>query len=140
MRNLLLITMFSLVASSATAVSPVTKVTGIYSDLHYIADAGDVLGMEILIVLGGEQGYFAVLQCAEGLPSKPVVVAATVRGAEVEFAPHDEPNSHCPKARFIGTVTRAGLRGKFEGTNYPVSRPHDRDTFPASSTPIFPPV
>ncbi len=119
MQKLLLITMLSLASFSATAVPPTTKVTGIYSNLHYIAEAGDVLGAEILIVFGGEQGYFAILQCAEGSPSKPVVVAAIVHGMEVEFAPHEDPNSHCPKAKFNGTVTSVGLRGKFEGTDYP---------------------
>lgn len=112
------IVILTLVSFNTMAASPM-KVTGMYSDLHYIAEAGDILGMEVFIVFGGEQGYFAVLQCAEGSPSKPVMVAATVRGMEVELAPHDDPDSHCPKAKFNGIVTSDGLRGKFEGTEYP---------------------
>lgn len=98
--------------------APTAKVTGIYSDMHYISEAGDVLGTEIFILFG-DSGYYAVLQCAEGWPSKPVVIAATVRGNEVEFSAHDELDSHCPKAKFKGTVSSRGLNGKFEGTDYP---------------------
>jgi hypothetical protein len=118
MRHSCLIALLNLASLSAYAAAP-PKVTGIYSNLHYIAEGGDVIGTEIFIVNGGRLGYFAVLQCAEGAPSKPVVVAATVKGTQVEFASHADADSHCPKAKFTGAVTPNGLRGTFEGTDYP---------------------
>ena len=119
MRSLTALAFIASVSSVAAIAAPPAKVTGIYSDLHLIPEAGDVLGTEIFLVFGGEHGYYAVIQCAEGWPSKPVVVTAIVRGTEVELAAHDDKDSHCPKAKFKGTVSSAGLEGKFEGTNYP---------------------
>lgn len=116
--NLALASML-LFCATADAAKPL-KIVGTYTDLRYVEEAGDVVGTEIMIVFGGERGYFAVLECAEGTPSKPVVVAVTVRGAEVEFAPHSDEDSTCPKEKFVGTVTKDGLRGAFKGTsNYP---------------------
>jgi hypothetical protein len=57
-------------------------VAGVYSDLKYIREAGDLVGREIFIVFGGDFGYFAVIQCAEGWPGRPVLVAAKVEGSE----------------------------------------------------------
>lgn len=99
--------------------APTVKVTGIYSDLHYIEESGDLLGTEIFIVFGGGGGYYAYLQCAEGGPSKPVLVMATVRGNEVELAPHNDQDSHCPNTKFKGKISTQGLKGKFDGTDYP---------------------
>lgn len=116
------LTTFVLAACAISAqvhAATTTKITGVYSDLHYIEESGDLLGTEVFIVFGGSSGYYAYLQCAEGGPSKPVVVAATVHGNEVELAPHNEPNTHCPNSKFKGKVSRQGLEGKFEGTDYP---------------------
>jgi hypothetical protein len=90
-------------------------VPGIYSTLKAIPEAGDILGMEVFIVSGGDAGHFAFIQCAEGWPGRPVLVAAKVDGQRVELAAHTAADSHCPQARFTGTVTRAGLQGAFDG-------------------------
>ncbi len=95
-----------------------TKVTGLFSDMRYISEAGDVLGTEIFIVYSNS-GYYAVMQCAEGAPSKPVVVSASIKDNEVKLEPHNDLSSHCPMATFTGQITSSGLRGKFEGTDYP---------------------
>lgn len=94
------------------------KVTGIFSNLHYIEEAGDVLGVEISIIYS-TSGYFAFIQCAEGAPSKPVLVVAKVNGNHIQLASHDDPASHCPKASFSGKDTATGLQGTFDGTTYP---------------------
>jgi hypothetical protein len=94
------------------------KVTGLFSDMHYISEAGDVLGTEIFIIYS-TSGYYAVMQCAEGAPSKPVVVNAKIEGNKVTLEPHNDQSSHCPIAVFTGQVTSSGLRGNFEGTDYP---------------------
>jgi hypothetical protein len=99
--------------------APPAKVTGIFSNLHYVVEAGDVMGFEIFILYGGNSGYYAVVQCANGWPSKPAVVAATVRRNEVEFSLHSDVDSHCPEGIFKGRVTTQGLNGVFESTEYP---------------------
>jgi hypothetical protein len=49
-------------AAVVTAQSRV-QITGVYSDLRYNAQGGDLLGMEVFIV-AGPGGYFATVQCA----------------------------------------------------------------------------
>ncbi len=95
-----------------------TKVTGLFSDMHYISEAGDVIGTEVFIVYS-DSAYYAIMQCAEGAPSKPVIVSALINGTTVKFEPHNDPLSHCPVATFTGQITPNGLRGTFEGTDYP---------------------
>jgi hypothetical protein len=108
--------MFMVIVGAAVA-APQPRVTGVYSNLFYHPKGGDVLGMEVQII-ATSRGHFAVIQCAEGAPSKPVVVSVIVRGTEVELAPHDDAESHCPKSTFRGKVTAQGLRGKFDGVDY----------------------
>lgn len=108
-----------LVLGSSWAAPPQVKVTGTFSNLHYVPEAGDLVGAEISIVVGGPLRYFAILQCAEGGPSKPVVVPATSRGPSVELGAHNDSESHCPAATYRGTISASGLRGAFEGTQYP---------------------
>jgi len=107
-----------LLASSLAWSATKNKVTGLFTDMHYISEADDVLGTEIFIIYSNS-GYYAVMQCAEGAPSKPVVVSASIKGNEVKLEPHNDPSSHCPIATFTGQITPSGLRGKFEGTDYP---------------------
>lgn len=106
-------------ATTAAAAPPAAPkpppVPGLYSTLKSIPEAGDILGMEIFIVFGGDAGHFAFIQCAEGWPGRPVLVAARVDGQRVELAAHDDAASHCPRARFTGTVSRDGLQGAFDG-------------------------
>jgi len=84
--------------------------------------------MEIFVLYSAE-GHFALLQCSEGEPSKPVLLHAEIRGPllypdglkgyEIEIEPHSDPGSHCPKAKFRGVIRASGLKGRFEGTKYP---------------------
>jgi hypothetical protein len=46
------------------------RVTGLFSNMKYNAEAGDVLGMEVFIV-AGPGGWYATVQCAGGEPGKP---------------------------------------------------------------------
>ena len=47
------------------------RITGIYSDLRYHEEAGDLLGTEIFIVYAAG-GYTAFVQSAEGEPEEAV--------------------------------------------------------------------
>jgi hypothetical protein len=49
------------------------KVTGFFTDMHYIAQAGDVLGTEVWIVYARDR-FWASVQEAEGEPDPPVTV------------------------------------------------------------------
>lgn len=91
------------------------KVTGIYSDMQFIGNGGNVHGTEILIVRGDGDDYFAILQCANGAPGKPVVVTANVSAEDVELAASADKASHCPMALFKGHVSASGITGSFQG-------------------------
>jgi hypothetical protein len=50
------------------------RVTGFFSDMTWVEEAGDVVGMEVFIVYSshGMSGqHWAYVQIAEGLPSEP---------------------------------------------------------------------
>jgi hypothetical protein len=91
------------------------KVTGFYSDMRFVGNGGNVQGTEIFIVRGDRSDYFAVLQCANGAPGKPVVVMATVSAQDVELAASTDGASHCPMTLFKGHVTASGVSGSFVG-------------------------
>jgi hypothetical protein len=81
-------------------------VTGLFSDLRFVDEAGDLVGTEIFVVYSGE-GYFAMVQVAEGTAGKPWLVPAQVEGPEVRFS--------IPRCgEFIGLVSASRLKGRFE--------------------------
>jgi len=52
------------------------KITGMYSSLEFNQEGGDLLGMEVYLVYGGGEDYFALVQCAEGAPARPLLASA----------------------------------------------------------------
>ena len=84
------------------------KVTGLFSDMHYVEGAGDVIGTEILISFS-TNGYWVYVQMAEGVPGNPALVNATVTDDKIEFVLPESMGG-----RFTGHVTDKGLVGKFE--------------------------
>jgi len=59
------------------------RVTGLFSDMRRIAEAGDVVGMEVFIVYStdGIRGrHWAFVQIAEGVPAQPFLVEVSVVG------------------------------------------------------------
>jgi hypothetical protein len=107
---------------AAGAAEPKARPTGLFSDMTWVEEGGDVVGMEVLISYtpGGSEGqYWAYVQIAEGVPSPPVVVEATVKGDRVEFT--------LPKStglgKFVGRATNKALVGKFEGSITTVKLP-----------------
>jgi hypothetical protein len=90
----------------------VPSVTGIYSDLSYHAATGDLVGMEVFVV-AGPGGYYATVQCAGGEPAQPVVVPVRVHAAQLAFTL--APGQPECGTGFSGTVSTAGLRGRFVG-------------------------
>jgi hypothetical protein len=72
------------VAEPALAHEPHLRITGIYSNLHYNDEGGDLLGMELLII-PAKSGYVACVQVAEGGAPFVAVVPIAVSGAQVQF-------------------------------------------------------
>lgn len=94
----------------ASAEASQTRVTGIFSDMHFVQEAGDVVGMEVFIMYT-EKGYYAVVQFAEGTPLIPVIVPVNVDKSSVRFI---VPLATGASGKFLGVVTEEGLLGKFE--------------------------
>jgi hypothetical protein len=88
------------------------RVTGLVSNLHFVKEAGDIVGTEIFIMFSNE-GLFALVQCAEGSPSAPVLVPVMASGAEISFKVPADSKSHCSGGEFNGRVTRASLQGQW---------------------------
>ena len=64
------------------------RVTGLFSDMRRIADAGDLVGMEVFIVYStdGIRGrHWAFVQIAEGVPAQPFLVEVSVVGDQIQF-------------------------------------------------------
>jgi hypothetical protein len=103
-----------LLAATPSAENRGPRVTGIYSNMRYIDEAGDVLGTEVFIVYSSK-GYFAIVQVAEGVPSVPAVVPIKVEGSRVSLSlPLDMGGG-----QFRGQVTEGGLSGRFADDREP---------------------
>jgi hypothetical protein len=93
------------------------RVTGFFTNMQYIAEAGDMVGMEVWIVYA-RGGHWATVQLAEGAPDRPVVVPVEVSDRRISFAlpgpSGDSSNtSNTTPLKFVGEVTKAGLTGTF---------------------------
>lgn len=97
--------------SACAQTKPATKLTGIYSDMSYNDDSGDVLGDEVFIVFSN-RGYYAVFQGSEGEPYVPVVVPVKVEGNTISFT---LPASVDPRGQFHGKIAGGELTGTFSG-------------------------
>ncbi len=95
-----------LLAGCASPRSSSARISGIYSNLTYIEEAGDLVGMELAIVPSGN-GYTAFVQIAEGGEPYTALVSFVVRGSEVEFTLPSSPSY--PAAHFTGTWSESGL-------------------------------
>jgi hypothetical protein len=88
------------------------KYTGTFSSLEYNKEGGDLLGVEIKIVLTGK-GYQGVLQIAEGGPSELMMVAVSFDKDNVRF---EIPSSYTEYGGgvFEGKIDSKGIKGKFK--------------------------
>ena len=117
MRQIILIALLIFVASEAQA--DLLKVTGVYSNMRFGTE--DVSGVEVFLTYS-DKGYFAQIQCAEGAVSSPITVPVHVKNSFVEFSvpTNPVPNSYsCPSGKFNGEISTNGMKGQFEGTDWP---------------------
>lgn len=85
-----------------------TKITGIYSDLYYNHQGGDLLGTEVFIVGAGIHGLVAFVQNWQGGTTVPVVVPVLVNGNTVRFS---VPAPSMGEGEYEGRVSRSGFDG-----------------------------
>jgi hypothetical protein len=97
-------------SSSFAAEQQVNRVTGIYSNLAYNNESGDLSGMELLIVPSGhgpDAAYSVFVQISEGGAPYTAVVPLKLKGINIEFTlPAD---SEYPRQHFVGTLNGAQL-------------------------------
>jgi hypothetical protein len=108
MRQIAVVILLIGISSEATAQTSV-RITGTYSDMSYVEEAGDVVGKEIRIV-GTAGGYEAALQFAEGVPHGLIVVMVEASGNKITFS-IPEPSDYA--GRFTGTIQNGVLKGEF---------------------------
>jgi hypothetical protein len=94
-----------LASSGMVATEKRVTVTGIYSDMEYVEETGDLVGTEIFLLLSGE-GHFVLVQVAEGSPGVPLLLPARVDGQSLTF---ELPE--CGK--FTGQISAGKLVGSF---------------------------
>ena len=61
------------------------KITGIFSNLHYNEEGGDLLGEEIFISYGGDGSYYASVQCAQGGVRPPFLIKLEINTNKIAF-------------------------------------------------------
>ncbi len=103
-------TAFGVHASPRTETEP--RVTGTYSDMHYIQQSGDVLGTELKIVFTGSM-FQGALQIAQGPPGELIMVNVESKDL-IQFTMPDDCEY---PGNFSGTVSKGWLRGKFQYKN-----------------------
>jgi len=89
-------------------------VTGFFSDMYVSSKTGDIGGATIFIsYAGGETGiqYYAFVQTAEGVPSKPTLAPVTVDGDSITINFTD--GSYKDISPFTGRVRGDTLIGRF---------------------------
>ena len=107
---------------AATAWAEKVRVTGCFTNMRWVGDAGDVLGMEVRILYslnpdGVSGDYWVLFQDAQGAPQAPVLVKARLSGQALEFT---VPASSGDEGTFKGTVTGTALEGAFSGVREPI--------------------
>jgi len=103
---------FAIAAAAIVTANPVhadekrIRLTGIYSDMYYNQEGGDLLGTEIFIVQTST-GYRAVVQTAQGEAGSPIVVPVQVDRDTVRFRVTDEGVND----EYQGRISATGFDG-----------------------------
>lgn len=108
------------VTFAQSAISQEQKVTGMYSNVSYNREGGDIVGMEVFVVYSRD-GYRVVYQSSEGEPSSPVVVPAKIDGNAISFSL--PPPGTDPRGNFTGKIKPTEMVGTFSGNGQTVHLP-----------------
>ena len=103
------------VAGEAGGASQV-KISGIYSDLYFNEEGGDLLGTEIMIVPVGSGEWAVFHQHWEGSSRFPVAVPANVKGDRISFKvqhPVEGDEKPEPATQYEGRISAQGFEGTY---------------------------
>lgn len=87
------------------------QMTGIFSNMRYNKESGDLNGIEVFITRSID-GYHVQFQSTANGALAPVLVSAEVDPPYIEFVLPRIPHSYSGK--FKGKVSAQGLQGRFE--------------------------
>lgn len=104
---LILVPLFSVPVRGAEGGVRIDR-TGTFSSMRWHAEAGDVVGVEIRIVLTGKDTYQGTIQIAEGAPGPLILIAPEFDGNRLTF---DFQPPHGPQVTFRGTISNKGVQG-----------------------------
>lgn len=111
-KKLLMLAISVLVAAAlATAQAATVKTSGIYSDLAYYDEGGDLMGIELFVFYA--DGYMVLFQEAVGEPMPPHLVKAKVEGDAIEFS---VPGDADTTRTFRGKITATAIVGHWVGS------------------------
>lgn len=96
-----------LVAGVTTAGESTLPVTGIYSNLRYGEESGDLAGWEILVTPRESGGYNATIQLAEGGAPMIMVGTLVVNGSRVVLT---IPPGQLLAGKYNGTISATELK------------------------------
>ena len=115
-RKHILFFLFTVISVSLVYSQKLPRITGVYSNLQYGKESGDLIGMEVNIVYstdGKNVQYYALVQEAKGVANPPVLVQVKVNKDEIEFTISDKEMNRT----FRGKISKKELVGKFEGND-----------------------
>jgi hypothetical protein len=104
------------IACGHQVVSQRQKITGMYSNMSYNNEGGDILGVEVFLVYSRD-GYRVVYQSSEGEPASPIVLPARIDGKTISFS---LPSNIDPRGNFAGNIEPTELVGRFSGNGQTV--------------------
>ena len=117
LRAIIATALLAALAGSALS-APKAQITGLFSSMGYVPEAGDVVGTEVFLIYDGA-GYQVLLQCAAGPMGQAQLLPALVSYPSISFVvPSDSPTL-CPRGEFKGKLSKGGLRGTIEGLSWP---------------------
>lgn len=88
-----------------------SQLTGVFSNIAYNRESGDLSGIEVFIT-NSREGYYVQFQSAQGEALPPILVKAVVDDSNVEFTLPNSANDYSGK--FKGKIAKRGLYGRFE--------------------------
>ncbi len=89
-------------------------ITGVFGDLHWVPEAGDIVGTEVIVVRTAG-AYRVIFQEGLGEPGPVDTVPASIRGDSLFFDLPANPTWRIPARSFRGQIAPKQLRGRFAG-------------------------
>jgi hypothetical protein len=108
---LILFILYLSIPQIAQATGSKPSITGIYSNMDFNEEGGDVLGIEVFLVYTSK-GYYVVFQSSAGEPTVPIVVRAKINKSKIEFSLPQSSKNY--SGRFLGKITPSEIKGSFE--------------------------